>query len=153
MRHRRSIRAAFRVQCGKCDGWMSVPEDYKLGTDLPSDMLTVRPTADRAALYPGEGSARSAARYAGWRPDHTKEHGSGVLLCPACKPNPLGIVLPPDPVTGPERIVAYWSSSGKYLRCVPCHRATMNKCKCVAVTADELTDGGICLMCKSDVLA
>lgn len=97
MSRRRSIRAVFRVQCGKCRGWLSRTPDYVPGTDVQPHHNETLATAERAWLWPGEGAARRAALAAGWRPDHTQPPGSGVLLCPACSTNPLGIVLPPDP--------------------------------------------------------
>lgn len=94
MKHRRSIRAVFRVQCGKCNGWLSRSPDYVVGTDvLPRHQVTA-PTAEHAFNWPGERSAYRAALDAGWTTDHTQPRGSGVLLCPACSGNPLGIVLP-----------------------------------------------------------
>lgn len=87
-----SIKAVFRVQCdGPGKEWLSLPENYTPGTDVLRADLVAEPTAARAALYPGEGAARRAARGSGWV--------SGELwglLCPTCAVNPLGIVLPPN---------------------------------------------------------
>lgn len=79
MKHRRSIRAVYRVQCGKCDGWLgAVKEVVPVGESW---------------TFPGEGSARRMARMKHW----TQGSSPGVLLCPACSANPLGIVLPEWP--------------------------------------------------------
>lgn len=91
MNRRRSIQAVFRVQCGKCDGWLG---------RAPGTPATVESSA---AVFPGERPAAKAARDAGWSVDRIKPPGSGVLLCQDCKTNPLGIVLPeqtrwPEPV-------------------------------------------------------
>lgn len=103
MNRRRSIRAVFRVQCGKCRGWLSLTPSYRPGTDVRPEHQTVMPTAERACNWPGERAARTGALAAGWAPDYTLAPGSGVLLCPDCKTNPLGIDLPeqtrwPEPV-------------------------------------------------------
>lgn len=90
MRRRRSIRAVYRVQCGKCDGWLSRSPDYVVGTDVLPRHQVVAPTAEHAFNWPGEGAARRAARAAGWG----QGASPGVLLCPDCSANPLGIVLP-----------------------------------------------------------
>lgn len=98
-----SIRSVFRVQCdGPCRGWLSVPEDNPL-----TDDLVVTRTSVRAVKWPGERAARRAALSAGWVYTGVSPHnpegrhataGGGTLLCPTCKVNPLGVVLPPDPV-------------------------------------------------------
>lgn len=74
----------FRVQCGKCRGWLG---------RAPGIPATVESSA---AVFPGERAARTGALAAGWAPDYTLAPGSGVLLCPDCKTNPLGIELPPQ---------------------------------------------------------
>jgi hypothetical protein len=92
-----TIRTVFRVQCdGPCKGWLSVPP-HLIGRDILHTALTVEPTAVHAGNWPGERAARTAAVGAGWQrsfldPAHAK------WLCPGCRDNPLGIVLPPDPV-------------------------------------------------------
>lgn len=95
MRHRRSIRAVYRVQCGKCNGWLSRSPDYVVGTDVLPRHQVVAPTAEHAFNWPGERSAYRAALDAGWTRYHTRL--GDLLLCPSCSANPLGIVLPPDP--------------------------------------------------------
>lgn len=89
----RSIQAVFRVQCGKCRGWLSLTPSYRPGTDIRPEHQTVMLTAERACNWPGEGAARRGALAAGWTTDHTQPRGSGVLLCPTCTANPLGILL------------------------------------------------------------
>lgn len=84
MASRRSIRAVFRVQCGKCGGWLS----------QTGGVIRLNPPSRDVGLYPGERAARDAAFGAGWQLYHTAPEGSGVLLCPGCKDNPLGIELP-----------------------------------------------------------
>lgn len=96
MNRRRSIQAVFRVRCGKCRGWLSLTPSYRPGTDVLPEHETVMPTAERACNWPGERAARTGALAAGWAPDYTLAPGSGVLLCPDCKTNPLGIELPPQ---------------------------------------------------------
>ena len=89
------IRAVFRVQCdGPCRGWLSWTKDYVPGTPVLPHHEVVAPTAERAFNWPGERAARTAALAAGW--SHPAAHGP--WHCPECKDNPLGIVLPPDPV-------------------------------------------------------
>lgn len=103
-----SIKAVFRVQCdGPCKGWLSLP-DTRRGVDVPAETLVVRRTAVNAALYPGEGAARRAARGAGWVTDDL-----WGLLCRSCAVNPLGIVLPPN--ERPDRCEATFP--GDSLRC------------------------------------
>lgn len=94
MKHRRSIRAVFRVQCGRCLMWLSRTQDYVMGTDVLPHHSERLITAERAWQWPGEAAARRAALEAGWVQDHKQPRDSGVLLCPACSVNPLGIVLP-----------------------------------------------------------
>jgi len=80
-----TIRAVFRVQCdGPCKGWLL---SY---TAVPG-------TEPAAARFPGERAARTAALGAGWQRSPL-DPARVKWLCPDCKSNPLGIVLPPDPV-------------------------------------------------------
>lgn len=90
-----SIRAVFRVQCdGPCKGWLCLRKEYIPGTDIRPEDQVVEPTAERACNWPGERAARLGAQRAGWE---WTGLGSNRFLCPACKVNPLGIVLPPNP--------------------------------------------------------
>ena len=93
-----TIKAVFRVRCdGPCKGWLSLPDNYRMGIDILHVDLVVRPTAANAGLWPGERSARTAAlgngwEYAGkspWNPEgqHATARG-GTLLCPTCKLTP-----------------------------------------------------------------
>lgn len=89
------IRAKFLVRCdGPCRGWLSLKEDYRPGADVRVTDLVLRPTAERAARWPGERSARIAAQEAGW------SVRAGKVLCPDCRKNPLGIHLPPPGLEG-----------------------------------------------------
>ena len=92
-----SIRAVFRVRCdGPCKGWLSLSPEFA-GRDILPGMMTVEPTAVHACNWPGERAARRGAFHAGWK--YVLVPGkSDQLMCPPCAVNPLGIVLPPDPV-------------------------------------------------------
>lgn len=90
-----TVNAVFRMQCdGPCHGWLSLPEGCAPGTPTKGLKLEVRPTSERAALWPGERLARRAAQWNGW--DILVRTGAAPnCLCPTCKRNPLGIRLPP----------------------------------------------------------
>lgn len=69
------IRSAYRVQCsGPCHGWLSIPDGYQPGEDVPLAALAPKPTAERAGLWQSKNDARYAAHRAGWSGD----------LCPDC---------------------------------------------------------------------
>ncbi|WP_262058555.1 hypothetical protein [Streptomyces sp. STR69] len=71
-----TITVAYRVQCsGPCRRWLSLPDWYTPGEDLPLAALEPRETAARAGLWPDETAARRAAFAAGW--------SSGT--CPDCR--------------------------------------------------------------------
>lgn len=70
------IAPVYRVQCsGPCRRWLSLPDGYQPGEDIPLAALVPQPTAERAGLWPSEQAARYAAHGAGWT-------GSGY--CPDC---------------------------------------------------------------------
>lgn len=62
-----TITPVYRVQCsGPCRRWLSPPDGYEPGTDLPLAALVGKPTAEHAGLWPDETAARRAALAAGW---------------------------------------------------------------------------------------
>lgn len=70
-----TITPVYRVQCsGPCRRWLSLPDDYEPGEDVPLAALVPQPTAARAGMWPDETAARYAAFAAGW--------SSGT--CPDC---------------------------------------------------------------------
>ena len=95
-----TIKAVFRVQCdGPCRGWLSLPDGYRMGTDILHVDLVVRPTAATAGLWPGERAARRAALRNGWHVSGRNgrvqaTNGHAHMLCPTCKLNPLDIRIP-----------------------------------------------------------
>lgn len=89
-----TIKAVFRVQCdGPCKGWLSLPDNYRMGTDIRHGDLIVRPTAVTAGLWPGERAARTAALNNGWKVTGLSRNPIS-WLCPTCRRNPLGIRIP-----------------------------------------------------------
>lgn len=62
-----TINVVYRVQCsGPCRRWLSLPDDYEPGEDVPLAALVPQPTAARAGMWPDETAARRAAFAAGW---------------------------------------------------------------------------------------
>lgn len=75
------IKPVYRVQCdGPGREWLSLPDDYTPGADLPAESLIAAPTAERAGNWPTEQAARRAVDGAGWQSTRT----TGQWLCPAC---------------------------------------------------------------------
>jgi hypothetical protein len=71
-----TINVVYRVQCsGPCRRWLSLPDGYEPGEDLPLAALEPKSTAARAGMWPDETAARRAAFAAGW--------SSGT--CPDCR--------------------------------------------------------------------
>lgn len=71
------ITPVYRVQCpGPCRRWLSIPDGYEPGGDLPLAALVPMPTAGRAGLRPDVTAARHAAAAAGW---------AGDCCCPDCR--------------------------------------------------------------------
>lgn len=71
-----TIELVYRVQCsGPCRRWLSIPDSYEPGEDIPLAALEPKPTAARAGMWPDETAARRAAFAAGW--------SSGT--CPDCR--------------------------------------------------------------------
>ncbi|MFE3031540.1 hypothetical protein ACFXKY_07815 [Streptomyces canus] len=71
-----TIELVYRVRCsGPCRRWLSLPDDYEPGEDIPLAALEPKPTAARAGMWPDEHAARRAAFAAGW--------SSGI--CPDCR--------------------------------------------------------------------
>jgi hypothetical protein len=71
-----TINVVYRVQCsGPCRRWLSIPDGYGPGEDIPLAALEAQPTAARAGMWPDEHAARRAAFAAGW--------SSGT--CPDCR--------------------------------------------------------------------
>lgn len=69
------ITPVYRVQCsGPCRRWLSLPDDYEPGEDIPLAALVPKPTAERAGLWPDVTAARRAAHCAGW----------SSICCPDC---------------------------------------------------------------------
>jgi hypothetical protein len=61
------IEPVYRVRCsGPCRRWLSLPENYQPGEDIPHAALEPQPTAARAGMWPDETAARYAAFGAGW---------------------------------------------------------------------------------------
>lgn len=84
-----SIRAVFRVQCdGPGKEWLSWPQDYVLGTDLPDEILVAEPTAIRACNWPSDHAARVAALGAGWATRLTPGVANVQWWCPGCQKGP-----------------------------------------------------------------
>lgn len=80
------IKPVFRVQCdGPGKEWLSLPDDYVPGTDLPADTLVAAPTAERAGNWPDEKAAKRAAIGAGWRHPVDSPKGFQDWLCPGCQ--------------------------------------------------------------------
>ena len=78
------IKPVYRVQCdGPGREWLSLPNDYVLGTDLLPGVLIAAPTTERAGNWPGEREAQRAAVGAGWRP--VVDSDFKVWLCPGCR--------------------------------------------------------------------
>jgi hypothetical protein len=79
------IRPVYRVQCdGPGKEWLSLPDGYVPGTDLPADALVAADTAEKAGNWPGEREAKRAAIGAGWR--HPMDSSDFKdWLCPACQ--------------------------------------------------------------------
>jgi hypothetical protein len=79
------IAPVWRVQCsGPCRRWLSIPDGYQPGEDIPLAALVPKPTAERAGLWPSEQAARRAAHCAGWSGDR----------CPDCR-SAAGAAEPP----------------------------------------------------------
>ncbi|MFR0351813.1 hypothetical protein [Streptomyces sediminimaris] len=71
-----TVELVYRVRCsGPCRRWLSIPDGYEPGEDIPLAALEPQPTAARAGMWPDEHAARRAAFAAGW--------SSGT--CPDCR--------------------------------------------------------------------
>ncbi|MFR9796164.1 hypothetical protein ACL02U_09710 [Streptomyces sp. MS06] len=71
-----TINVVYRMQCsGPCRRWLSIPDGYAPGEDIPLAALEPQPTAARAGMWPDETAVRRAAFAAGW--------SSGT--CPDCR--------------------------------------------------------------------
>ncbi|MFF7452142.1 MULTISPECIES: hypothetical protein [unclassified Streptomyces] len=84
-----SIEVVYRVRCsGPCRRWLSIPEDYESGEDLPLAALEPMPTAARAGMWPDETAARRAAWAAGWSGGMCPDCGAAAEHAPRPEPHP-----------------------------------------------------------------
>ena len=73
------ITPVYRVQCsGPCRRWLSLPDGYQPGEDIPLAALTAQPTAAHAGMWPTPTAARRAAHCAGWSGDRCFDCSSEV---------------------------------------------------------------------------
>jgi len=84
-----TIELVYRARCdGPCRGWLSIPDDYQPGEDLPLAALETRPTAARAGMWPDETAARRAAWAAGWSRGVCPDCGALEQEAPQREPHP-----------------------------------------------------------------
>jgi len=97
------ITPVYRVQCsGPCRRWLSIPESYQPGDEIPHAALEPQPTAARAGMWPDETAARYAAFGAGWSGGTCPDCCAGVPVNKAQQdPAPGGEAKLPPP-EGPE---------------------------------------------------
>ena len=94
-----TINVVYRVQCsGPCRRWLSIPDGYEPGEDLPLAALEPRPTAARAGMWPDETAARRAAFAAGWSGGTCPDCRAGVTVSEARQDPTQDGTAEPDPV-------------------------------------------------------
>lgn len=85
-----TIELVYRVRCsGPCRRWLSLPDGYGPGEDIPLAALEPQPTAARAGMWPDETAARRAAFAAGWSSGTCPDCAAGARQSgPPCGNNP-----------------------------------------------------------------